>query len=160
MLEQSQADSESNPSTFHSRIVISKMLAIVSRPPTNGLEDWDSQPWLTVNNPEHRDTAGAQQWVLLSCLKFFQRFRITLIQTPFQTWLIVNCNCQETIILSFWSPISLFSFCCLQGVGRRVMEKQGWKEGKGLGSSKEGIKDALNNDGQKPGDKRGLGWEG
>lgn len=44
-----------------------------------------------------------------------------------------------------------------QGVGRRVMEKQGWKEGEGLGHSKVGMAEALENEGQHPNCKRGFG---
>lgn len=44
-----------------------------------------------------------------------------------------------------------------QGFGRRVMEKQGWREGEGLGNSQIGISEALENDGQHPNCKRGFG---
>jgi hypothetical protein len=37
------------------------------------------------------------------------------------------------------------------------MEKQGWKEGKGLGNSQAGIPEALENEGQHPKCKRGFG---
>ncbi|KAM3873635.1 G patch domain-containing protein 3 [Diretmus argenteus] len=47
-----------------------------------------------------------------------------------------------------------------KGVGRRVMEKQGWKEGEGLGNSQIGIPEALENDGQHPNCKRGFGYHG
>ncbi|KAF7660060.1 hypothetical protein LDENG_00288500 [Lucifuga dentata] len=47
-----------------------------------------------------------------------------------------------------------------KGVGRRVMEKQGWKDGEGLGSSQIGIPDALANEGQHPNCKRGFGYHG
>ncbi|CAN9513948.1 unnamed protein product [Ophioblennius macclurei] len=47
-----------------------------------------------------------------------------------------------------------------KGVGRRVMEKQGWKDGEGLGSSQAGIPDALENEGQHPNCKRGFGYHG
>ena len=47
-----------------------------------------------------------------------------------------------------------------RGIGRKVMETQGWKEGEGLGSSVEGIADALAGDGQGPSDKRGFGYHG
>ncbi|XP_036829893.1 G patch domain-containing protein 3 isoform X2 [Oncorhynchus mykiss] len=47
-----------------------------------------------------------------------------------------------------------------KGVGRRVMEKQGWKEGKGLGNSQAGIPEALENEGQHPKCKRGFGYHG
>jgi len=45
----------------------------------------------------------------------------------------------------------------LQGFGRRVMEKQGWKDGESLGSSQVGITDALESEGQHPNCKRGFG---
>ena len=39
------------------------------------------------------------------------------------------------------------------------MEKQGWKEGRGLGTdAREGIADALEGDGQAPSSKNGLGF--
>ena len=37
------------------------------------------------------------------------------------------------------------------------MKQHGWSEGQSLGSSGSGIIDALENDGQKPFDKRGFG---
>lgn len=45
----------------------------------------------------------------------------------------------------------------LQGFGRRLMEKQGWQDGQGLGSSVKGIADAVTNEGQHPKNKKGLG---
>nr|XP_046256170.1 G patch domain-containing protein 3 [Scatophagus argus] len=47
-----------------------------------------------------------------------------------------------------------------KGFGRRVMEKQGWKDGEGLGHSQTGIPEALENDGQHPHCKRGFGYHG
>ncbi|KAM9309130.1 G patch domain-containing protein 3 [Pholidichthys leucotaenia] len=47
-----------------------------------------------------------------------------------------------------------------KGVGRRVMEKQGWRDGEGLGNSQTGISEALENDGQHPNCKRGFGYHG
>ncbi|XP_032900991.1 G patch domain-containing protein 3 [Amblyraja radiata] len=47
-----------------------------------------------------------------------------------------------------------------RGIGRKVMEKQGWKDGQGLGSSSSGLADALDNDGQNPKCKRGFGYHG
>ncbi|XP_067867516.1 G patch domain-containing protein 3 [Heterodontus francisci] len=47
-----------------------------------------------------------------------------------------------------------------KGIGRKVMEKQGWKDGQGLGSSSSGLADALENDGQNPKCKRGFGYHG
>ena len=37
------------------------------------------------------------------------------------------------------------------------MEKQGWKEGQGIGRNASGMTDALDNEGQTARDKRGLG---
>ncbi|TRY71161.1 hypothetical protein TCAL_05207 [Tigriopus californicus] len=45
-----------------------------------------------------------------------------------------------------------------RGFGRRIMEKQGWKDGQGLGSTYIGLTDALGNEGQT--DKSGLGYQG
>ncbi|KAM3615004.1 uncharacterized protein V6R79_022044 [Siganus canaliculatus] len=47
-----------------------------------------------------------------------------------------------------------------KGFGRRVMEKQGWKDGEGLGNSQVGISEALENEGQHPRCKRGFGYHG
>ncbi|MFT7800443.1 G patch domain-containing protein 3 [Arapaima gigas] len=47
-----------------------------------------------------------------------------------------------------------------KGVGRRVMERQGWKEGQGLGSSQLGMAEALEGEGQHPKCKRGFGYHG
>ncbi|KAF4102700.1 G patch domain-containing protein 3 [Onychostoma macrolepis] len=47
-----------------------------------------------------------------------------------------------------------------KGVGRRVMEKQGWRDGEGLGNSRRGIPEALESDGQHPNCKRGFGYHG
>ncbi|XP_059424567.1 G patch domain-containing protein 3 isoform X1 [Carassius carassius] len=47
-----------------------------------------------------------------------------------------------------------------KGVGRRVMEKQGWREGEGLGNSQRGMSEALENEGQHPNCKRGFGYHG
>nr|XP_060640492.1 G patch domain-containing protein 3 [Anolis sagrei ordinatus] len=47
-----------------------------------------------------------------------------------------------------------------KGIGRKVMEKQGWTEGLGLGSSNSGMPEALIGDGQNPKCKRGLGYHG
>ncbi|XP_053562965.1 G patch domain-containing protein 3 [Bombina bombina] len=47
-----------------------------------------------------------------------------------------------------------------KGIGRKLMEQQGWKEGTGLGASGAGIPDALENEGQNPKCRRGLGYHG
>ncbi len=48
-------------------------------------------------------------------------------------------------------------FFIFQGVGRKVMERQGWNEGQGIGKHASGMTDALDNEGQTSRDKRGLG---
>ncbi|KAL8220658.1 UNVERIFIED_CONTAM: hypothetical protein K2H54_051626 [Gekko kuhli] len=47
-----------------------------------------------------------------------------------------------------------------KGIGRKVLERQGWTEGLGLGSSNSGMTEALDNEGQNPKCKRGLGYHG
>ncbi|NXH22497.1 GPTC3 protein, partial [Bucco capensis] len=47
-----------------------------------------------------------------------------------------------------------------KGFGRKVLEQQGWTEGLGLGSSNSGMAKALDNEGQNPRCKRGLGYHG
>ncbi|XP_034467343.1 G patch domain-containing protein 3 [Hippoglossus hippoglossus] len=47
-----------------------------------------------------------------------------------------------------------------KGFGRRLMEKQGWKDGEGLGDSQTGIAEALESEGQRPTCKRGFGYHG
>ncbi|XP_067167795.1 G patch domain-containing protein 3 [Apteryx mantelli] len=47
-----------------------------------------------------------------------------------------------------------------KGIGRKVLEQQGWTEGLGLGSSNSGMAEALDNEGQNPRCKRGLGYHG
>lgn len=47
-----------------------------------------------------------------------------------------------------------------KGVGRKVMERQGWTDGTGLGSSGAGMPEALENEGQNPKCKYGLGYHG
>ncbi|KAM4702377.1 G patch domain-containing protein 3 [Discoglossus pictus] len=47
-----------------------------------------------------------------------------------------------------------------KGIGRKVMERQGWKEGTGLGPRGAGMPDALENEGQKPKCRRGFGYHG
>lgn len=56
--------------------------------------------------------------------------------------------------LSHFSGLSLLP---LQGIGRKVMERQGWAEGQGLGSRCSGVPEALDGDGQHPRCRRGLG---
>ena len=46
-----------------------------------------------------------------------------------------------------------------KGFGRRIMERQGWREGRGLGTAANtGMAEALENDGQA--DRAGLGYHG
>ena len=73
-------------------------------------------------------------------------------------------NCRTTnfnnIILIVIISTQYTCYCnhiTIQGIGRKVLEKQGWKEGQGLGSTIRGIADALDNEGQVPSDKRGIG---
>uniref|UniRef100_A0A8C8ZG80 G-patch domain containing 3 n=1 Tax=Prolemur simus TaxID=1328070 RepID=A0A8C8ZG80_PROSS len=47
-----------------------------------------------------------------------------------------------------------------KGIGRKVMERQGWAEGQGLGSRSSGMPEALDGDGQHPRCKHGLGYHG
>ncbi|KAM9722974.1 G patch domain-containing protein 3 [Menidia menidia] len=47
-----------------------------------------------------------------------------------------------------------------KGFGRRLMEKQGWRDGEGLGNSQVGISEALESEGQHPRCKRGFGYHG
>ncbi|XP_007425926.2 G patch domain-containing protein 3 [Python bivittatus] len=47
-----------------------------------------------------------------------------------------------------------------KGIGRKVMERQGWTEGLGLGSNSSGMAEALDNEGRNPKCKRGLGYHG
>jgi hypothetical protein len=61
---------------------------------------------------------------------------------------------------SFEARIGKFE-CHSKGIGRKLMTKYGWTEGQSLGSSVRGIVDALDAEGgQKPTDKRGLGYHG
>lgn len=48
-------------------------------------------------------------------------------------------------------------FLLFQGFGRKVLEQQGWTEGLGLGSNNSGMAEALDNEGQNPRCRRGLG---
>ncbi|XP_041378693.1 G patch domain-containing protein 3-like [Gigantopelta aegis] len=47
-----------------------------------------------------------------------------------------------------------------KGIGRKILEHQGWREGEGLGTTVTGIADALGNEGQHPRDKKGFGYRG
>ncbi|NP_001086607.1 G-patch domain containing 3 L homeolog [Xenopus laevis] len=47
-----------------------------------------------------------------------------------------------------------------KGFGRKVMKRQGWTEGSGLGANGVGMPEALENEGQNPKCKRGLGYHG
>jgi G-patch domain len=47
-----------------------------------------------------------------------------------------------------------------RGIGRRLMERQGWKEGCGLGHSQTGIVKPVESEGQKPKERKGLGYYG
>ncbi|KAI9565010.1 hypothetical protein GHT06_008752 [Daphnia sinensis] len=47
-----------------------------------------------------------------------------------------------------------------KGIGRRLMEKQGWRDGLGLGVAQKGIAKPIESDGQKPRERKGLGYFG
>lgn len=47
-----------------------------------------------------------------------------------------------------------------KGFGRKILEKQGWSEGAGLGSTIKGMADALDSDWKHPRDRKGLGYRG
>ena len=45
----------------------------------------------------------------------------------------------------------------VQGIGTKVLKRSGWKEGSGVGASKQGITEPVDTEGQHPLNKRGLG---
>jgi hypothetical protein len=47
-----------------------------------------------------------------------------------------------------------------KGIGRRLMEKHGWRDGSGLGISQRGIAKPIESEGQKPRERKGLGYFG
>ncbi|XP_076038915.1 G patch domain-containing protein 3-like [Oratosquilla oratoria] len=47
-----------------------------------------------------------------------------------------------------------------RGIGRRIMESQGWSDGQGLGCSQKGMPYTIENDGKHPSDKKGIGYYG
>jgi len=47
-----------------------------------------------------------------------------------------------------------------RGIGRRLMERQGWREGVGLGRCEKGISQPIESEGQKPRERKGLGYYG
>lgn len=47
-----------------------------------------------------------------------------------------------------------------RGIGRLLMERQGWREGVGLGRSEKGISQPIKSEGQKPRERKGLGYYG
>ena len=52
------------------------------------------------------------------------------------------------------------SLLTLSGIGRRLMERHGWVDGLGLGSSQKGITKPIESDGQNPKERKGLGYFG
>ena len=44
--------------------------------------------------------------------------------------------------------------------GSRILKKQGWKQGSGVGSSREGIREPISGSGHKPYERTGLGYYG
>lgn len=47
-----------------------------------------------------------------------------------------------------------------KGIGRRLMEKHGWRDGCGLGIAQKGIAKPIESEGQKPKERKGLGYFG
>lgn len=47
-----------------------------------------------------------------------------------------------------------------KGIGKKVLKRSGWKEGSGVGASKQGITEPVDTEGQHPLNKRGLGYRG
>lgn len=47
-----------------------------------------------------------------------------------------------------------------RGIGRRLLEKHGWRDGIGLGKSQIGIAKPIESEGQKPKERKGLGYFG
>ena len=47
-----------------------------------------------------------------------------------------------------------------RGIGRRLMERDGWTDGLGLGRSQKGIATPIESDGQNPRERKGLGYFG
>ncbi|XP_022693282.1 G patch domain-containing protein 3-like [Varroa jacobsoni] len=47
-----------------------------------------------------------------------------------------------------------------RGFGRRMLERQGWSDGRGVGKSKEGPSEPIESEGQHPRDRSGLGYRG
>ncbi|XP_067933820.1 G patch domain-containing protein 3-like [Watersipora subatra] len=62
-------------------------------------------------------------------------------------------------VSAFDKPIGSFEQHT-KGVGRSVLESQGWKDGQGMGRKEEGRAHIIDTDGQHPRDKRGLGFYG
>ncbi|GIY99125.1 g patch domain-containing protein 3 [Caerostris extrusa] len=47
-----------------------------------------------------------------------------------------------------------------KGIGRKLLEAHGWKQGQGVGRNAAGIAEPLPNEGQRPFDKKGFGYRG
>ncbi|GFV52970.1 g patch domain-containing protein 3 [Trichonephila clavipes] len=47
-----------------------------------------------------------------------------------------------------------------KGIGRKLLEAHGWKQGQGVGRNAAGIAEPLPNEGQLPSDKKGFGFRG
>ncbi|GFS71919.1 g patch domain-containing protein 3 [Nephila pilipes] len=47
-----------------------------------------------------------------------------------------------------------------KGIGRKLLEAHGWKQGQGVGKNAAGIAEPLPNEGQLPFDKKGFGYHG
>ncbi|GBM43225.1 hypothetical protein AVEN_76360-1 [Araneus ventricosus] len=48
----------------------------------------------------------------------------------------------------------------MEGIGRKILEAQGWKQGQGIGKNGNGIAEPLPNEGQFPSNKKGFGYQG
>lgn len=47
-----------------------------------------------------------------------------------------------------------------RGIGRRLMERTGWRDGSGLGPKQKGIAKPIESEGQQPKERKGLGYFG
>ena len=66
---------------------------------------------------------------------------------------------QPQVLTKYWDVVGPFEEHT-RGIGRRLMERQGWKEGCGLGHSQKGIVKPVESEGQKPKERKGLGYYG
>lgn len=62
----------------------------------------------------------------------------------------------STMKAGFVGPFEQYT----RGIGRRLMERHGWRDGTGLGRSQKGIAEPIESEGQKPKERKGLGYYG